>query len=929
MSCITCLAQINLPCGTPALVNPNYDPIAYRNALANLKKLPVSLPIRIHIIRQSNGSGGISYNNLPNQISISNSQYSGANFSLFECASFENIDNSSLYSFDYGVDDALLSSYNTPNVINIYYTNTIITPQGSVGGIGLFPWYPNPQDHYIIIAAGNHQDGTSLSHELGHFLGIYHTHEIAMGVEYVNGSNCSVAGDLICDTPADPNLQFCTNSSCQYTCPNLTDPLGDFYSPLTDNIMSYTYHSSFSGCGVNFTNDQESWININYNAFRTYLNCSSSGDDPCNATSLNVSTSCNFTNASNVGATNSTIQSSACDGPNMNGDVWFKATVPSSGNLNIETDAGTINDLGMAIYTGNSCSSLSFYGCYPNGSTYSTWMPAANLIGLSPGSTIWIRLWEYNNNNFGSFSICVFDANAGSTSLQYSDHNVLDDINGQGVGNGNGIAEEGEEIDLEVEIANTGASDAHNVSAILSTTSPYVTITDASENLPDISNGNFEWTNGDFDFDVSSPCISGNANFTLDISSDEGTWTDNFSVYLDCGGGGNIPVLSYLNNAVLDNINGQGVGNGNGLIESGEEIDLEVEIKNTGSGDAHNISASLSCSNPYITITDGNENFPDILAGSSEWTNSDFDFDINSPCVSGNVNFTIDISSDEGNWSDNFTLYLDCTVGAPPNCDFLLNDLIPVPYQTVNCIDQSINNPSSWNWSFTPNSFSFVSGNQFSSNPQVMFTATGTYTVSLQVQNAFGTDIETKVDYIEVKTCSNSINPISSYFTNIGGYGSFYVTDNNGTQCGWTAGNTPNWITVIYPTSTTTQNDSAIFFVDPCTGGGSRNGTITSAGQIHNVFQDCNTVETADFNQEYNILIYPSIASDILYIDNKSLNKIISIQILDISGRVMNQKFLPETNTNLTMNIEHLRGGIYFLRINSNESSYIKKFQKL
>ena len=131
-------------------------------------------------------------------------------------------------------------------------------------------------------------------------------------------------------------------------------------------------------------------------------------DNPCDAgvITLPVGTSCSFTQGTNVGATNSSIPNASCDGTS-NGDVWFKFTVPSSGHVVINTNAGTIDDMGMALYTGSNCNSLTYYNCYPNGSTYSKYMPYADVTGLTPNTTMWIRLWDYNNNNFGTFSICV------------------------------------------------------------------------------------------------------------------------------------------------------------------------------------------------------------------------------------------------------------------------------------------------------------------------------------------------------------------------------------------------------------------------------------------------------------------------------------------------------------------------------------------
>ena len=34
-------------------------------------------------------------------------------------------------------------------------------------------------------------------------------------------------------------------------------------------------------------------------------------------------------------------------------------------------------------------------------------MPQFNLFGLTPGSTIWIRVWEFGNDNNGDFQICA------------------------------------------------------------------------------------------------------------------------------------------------------------------------------------------------------------------------------------------------------------------------------------------------------------------------------------------------------------------------------------------------------------------------------------------------------------------------------------------------------------------------------------------
>ena len=80
-----------------------------------------------------------------------------------------------------------------------------------------------------------------LAHELGHALGLPHTHgytNTGTTTELVDGSNCTTNGDRFCDTPADPNLLGLVNGSCQYTGTG-TDANGATYLPDVTNIMSY------------------------------------------------------------------------------------------------------------------------------------------------------------------------------------------------------------------------------------------------------------------------------------------------------------------------------------------------------------------------------------------------------------------------------------------------------------------------------------------------------------------------------------------------------------------------------------------------------------------------------------------------------------------------------------------------------------------
>lgn len=129
-------------------------------------------------------------------------------------------------------------------------------------------------------------------------------------------------------------------------------------------------------------------------------------DNPCGATTLLVNPTCVYANTSSVGATATPgVPAPGC-AFYINGDVWFSATVPANGQLNLNTFPGSITDGGMALYTAPSCSGpFTLVECddddSPNGL-----MPMINAAGLAPGSTVYIRFWQYAGGT-GTFSICA------------------------------------------------------------------------------------------------------------------------------------------------------------------------------------------------------------------------------------------------------------------------------------------------------------------------------------------------------------------------------------------------------------------------------------------------------------------------------------------------------------------------------------------
>jgi len=149
-------------------------------------------------------------------------------------------------------------------------------------------------------------------------------------------------------------------------------------------------------------------------------------NNPCNAIMITPNISCVYEWGSNMNATNSGVGSPGCANF-TNRDVWYKTTVPGSGNLEFQTDVGTMLDGGMAIYSGT-CTALTLIECNDDDGPGS--MSRIVRTGLTPGATIWIRIWGYGGST-GTFQICVSNpryiivGTGGEEAPQYGDDCVI------------------------------------------------------------------------------------------------------------------------------------------------------------------------------------------------------------------------------------------------------------------------------------------------------------------------------------------------------------------------------------------------------------------------------------------------------------------------------------------------------------------------
>ncbi|NND26607.1 MAG: fibronectin type III domain-containing protein [Flavobacteriaceae bacterium] len=128
-------------------------------------------------------------------------------------------------------------------------------------------------------------------------------------------------------------------------------------------------------------------------------------NDACvGAIELIPDVTCNYTTYNNAAASDSGVANPGCANY-QGGDLWFYVEVPPSGDLIIDSQTGTVTDSGMAVYSGT-CGALTLIQCDDDSSANGL-MSSITLTGQTPGEILYVRMWEYGNNNNGSFGLCV------------------------------------------------------------------------------------------------------------------------------------------------------------------------------------------------------------------------------------------------------------------------------------------------------------------------------------------------------------------------------------------------------------------------------------------------------------------------------------------------------------------------------------------
>ena len=173
-------------------------------------------------------------------------------------------------------------------------------------------------------------------------------------------------------------------------------------------------------------------------------------------------------------------------------------------------------------------------------------------------------------------------------------------------GNNNGMIDYGESVLMSLEMKNVGNENGDNIEVTISTSDPYVTITNDQASYGTVPAGETKTVVDGFAFDVAQD-IPDLHTIQFDVMATDGS--ENWESITTLTG--HSVVLEYIEVAIDD-----AAGNGNGKLDPGETAILNITLGNVGSSDAYEVAGELTTDNILMDIETPNMEYGDIAAGS-------------------------------------------------------------------------------------------------------------------------------------------------------------------------------------------------------------------------------------------------------------------------------------------------------------------------
>jgi PKD repeat protein/phage pi2 protein 07 len=117
--------------------------------------------------------------------------------------------------------------------------------------------------------------------------------------------------------------------------------------------------------------------------------------------------------------------------------------------------------------------------------------------------------------------------------------------------------------------------------------------------------------------------------------------------------------------------------------------------------------------------------------------------------AAGIYEVTLTVTNNEGQNTKSVAGYITIDDSLLPEVSFSVSAQINCPGEWIELYDESLFCPVSWNWSFDPPNVNFENGTSAASqNPIVSLNETGSYSVTLSVTNANGTNSHSEIDFL-------------------------------------------------------------------------------------------------------------------------------------------------------------------------------------
>jgi hypothetical protein len=191
-----------------------------------------------------------------------------------------------------------------------------------------------------------------------------------------------------------------------------------------------------------------------------------------------------------------------------------------------------------------------------------------------------------------------------AVAVGYFDHTMDDDNSGSSSGDGDGILNPGETVEIPLVFKNFGSSTtATGVSVTVSASEDFATLIDNYETFPNIGAGATATSSDDLDLAVSADCPNGHViQLVLDTQTDQGSWD----------GLVELEVISYEMRIRSAYATGSDT-----LLSPGETADLVLDVRNAGGKTGASLSATVTSLDTNVTVNDNYAYFGTVAVGAT------------------------------------------------------------------------------------------------------------------------------------------------------------------------------------------------------------------------------------------------------------------------------------------------------------------------